>query len=177
MSLIVPLTTILHEKGPSQHFYATNFLDCFVNVFYYIFSNIWHFVIHGGIDGFSRLLVFLKASDNNRAETVLAHFEEAVAMYGVPRRVRVDYGGENNDLCSVMEELYHPEQRSVLRGKSTHNQRIERQWVDLWEGVSNVYYDLFYFLERQQLLDVEVSRDIWVLHFVFLPRINMDLLL
>ncbi len=34
----------------------------------------WHFVIHGGIDGFSRTVVFLKCSDNNRALTVLDAF-------------------------------------------------------------------------------------------------------
>lgn len=31
----------------------------------------WRIVIHGGIDGFSRLPVYLGASSNNRAETVL----------------------------------------------------------------------------------------------------------
>ena len=31
----------------------------------------WHLVIHGGIDGFSQLIMFLKVSPNNKAETVL----------------------------------------------------------------------------------------------------------
>ena len=34
----------------------------------------WNFVIIGGIDGFSRLAVMLKCSDNNKAETVLTCF-------------------------------------------------------------------------------------------------------
>ena len=52
-------------------------------------------VIHGGIDGYSRLIVFLKASANNRASTVLNYFQEAVAQYNLPSRVRTDLGLEN----------------------------------------------------------------------------------
>ena len=37
----------------------------------------WCLVIHGGIDGFSRLIVY-KVSPNNRAETVFNVFIEAV---------------------------------------------------------------------------------------------------
>lgn len=40
----------------------------------------YHFVIHGGIDSFSRLVVFLKVSINNRASTVLECFREAVSQ-------------------------------------------------------------------------------------------------
>ena len=34
----------------------------------------YRFVIHGGIDGFSRLIVYFRASTNNRADTVLQLF-------------------------------------------------------------------------------------------------------
>ena len=33
----------------------------------------WRFVIHGGIDGFSRLIVYLSCATNNYASTVLAN--------------------------------------------------------------------------------------------------------
>ena len=38
----------------------------------------WKVVIHGGIDGHSRTIVFLKCATNNRADTVLCAFREAV---------------------------------------------------------------------------------------------------
>lgn len=65
----------------------------------------WKIVIHGGIDGFSRLVTFLGASDNNRAETVTALFDRAIGARGVPSRVRADYGGENLGVKDRMESL------------------------------------------------------------------------
>lgn len=60
-------------------------------------------VIHGFIDGFSRLLTGLRASNNNRAETVLALFLDAARLYGVPNRVRGDHGMENLQVAAWME--------------------------------------------------------------------------
>ncbi|KAJ3281338.1 hypothetical protein HDU76_008946 [Blyttiomyces sp. JEL0837] len=59
-------------------------------------------VIHAGIDGKSRLIVFNKASSNNRAATVLQAFSEAVEKYGLPLHVRSDLGGENMDVYRHM---------------------------------------------------------------------------
>lgn len=50
------------------------------------------FVIHDGIDGHSHLIMFLFASDNNRAETVTELFLEATQEYGWPQRIRADFG-------------------------------------------------------------------------------------
>jgi hypothetical protein len=47
-------------------------------------------VIHGGIDGFSRAVVFAKCSNNNRAATVLASFVHATTIYCLPSRIRVE---------------------------------------------------------------------------------------
>ena len=70
-------------------------------------------MVHGGIDGYSRMPIFLKASDNNRAETVLQLFLESVAEFGLPSRVRSDKGGENVDVAAYM--LSH-QQRGPGRG-------------------------------------------------------------
>ena len=45
----------------------------------------------------------MRASDNNRAETVFDNFMTATKKYGWPSRVRGDWGGENEDVKRAME--------------------------------------------------------------------------
>ncbi|XP_067110770.1 uncharacterized protein [Osmerus mordax] len=135
----------------------------------------WRIVIHGGIDGYSRLVVFLRASSNNRSSTVMDCFMNAVTRYGVPSRVRTDHGGENNAVCLFMNIFRGSGRGSALRGRSKHNQRIERLWGDLWRGLTNVYYHLFNFLESEGIVDIDNEMHVWALHYVYLPRINRDM--
>ena len=55
----------------------------------------WKLVTHGGINGFSRMIVYLECSANNRASTVYELFLNAVSQFGLPSRVRSDQGGES----------------------------------------------------------------------------------
>ena len=41
----------------------------------------WKMVTHAGIDGFSRMIVFMKCSSNNEATTVYSLFLDAVSVY------------------------------------------------------------------------------------------------
>ena len=132
----------------------------------------WRLVTHGGIDGYTRLIVFLECSANNKAETVLRLFEKATKQYGIPSRIRTDHGGENVLIALYMLRVRGHGRRSVITGCSTHNQRIERLWRDMHRSVNIVYYRLFYFLEEQQLLDPLNEIHLFCLHYVFLPRIN-----
>ena len=84
--------------------------------FYPIFR--WRFVIHSGIDGFSRMIVFMECSTNNRASTVCTLFRNAVHTSGLPSRVRSDKGGENADVAWLM--LSHP-LRGPGRGRKIAN--------------------------------------------------------
>ena len=137
----------------------------------------WKLVVHGGIDGYSRVPIFLECSNNNKASTVLTAFLAATAEYGLPSRVRCDKGGENTSISEYM--LLHPTRGpgrgTVIVGRSVHNQRIERLWRDVYEGVLMHYYDLFYYLEDLQLLDMSTDVSLFCLHYIFIPRINRHL--
>ena len=108
-------------------------------------NSVWHidgnhklikykFVIHGAVDGFSRVITFLNCSTNNCAATVLRSFEKAVSVYGLPKKVRTDAGGENVDVWSYTIEQ-HQDSSCVIVGSSVHNVRIERLWRDVRRGV------------------------------------------
>ena len=60
-------------------------------------------------------------------------------------------------------------------GSSIYNVRIERLWVDLWRDVTSLSYYLFMWMADQGLLDITSDIHIWVLHFVFQPRIQTPL--
>ena len=62
----------------------------------------WGFVIHGCVDGFSRRIMFLKCSTNNKAVTVLQLFQNAVQDFGLPSGVRGDQGTENIEAARYM---------------------------------------------------------------------------
>uniref|UniRef100_A0A1X7TUM3 Integrase catalytic domain-containing protein n=1 Tax=Amphimedon queenslandica TaxID=400682 RepID=A0A1X7TUM3_AMPQE len=135
----------------------------------------WRFVIHGLIDGFSRMILHLHVSNNNKADTVLRCFQQSVERYGLPSRVRSDMGGENTLVAQFM--LHHPLRGPgcMLTGRSVHNQRIERLWRDVFTECTSYYYSLFYALEDSGLLDQSSEADIFALQFVFMEDIQQQL--
>ena len=102
----------------------------------------WRFIIHGGIDGYSRIIVFLKANTNNEAATVFQLFLGAVEKYGLPSRVRTVKDGANVDIARYMlsHSLRGPDRGSHITGWSVHNQRID----DKQSFFSTVKLDYWY---------------------------------
>ena len=135
----------------------------------------WRLVTHGGIDGFSRLITYLKCSNNNRSETVTTCFIEAAQQYGIPSRVRSDHGTENVGVWLYMEELRGRDRHSYIAGRSVHNCRIERLWKDVYNAVTTNYVAVFTQLEQEGILDPENETDLFCLHYIFIPRINKSL--
>lgn len=72
----------------------------------------WRFIVHGGIDGYSHMIVYLQCATNNRGSTVFDCFIDAIQNYGLPSRVRSDRGGENVQIANFM--LQHPDQGRIF---------------------------------------------------------------
>ena len=135
----------------------------------------WRIVIHGGIDGYSRRVMYLHASDNNRAATVFKLFLAAARIHGWPSRVRSDHGGENVEVARAMLLCRGTDRVSHITGSSVHNQRIERLWRDTFTCVCHTYYNLFYELEDSGLLNPLSDKHLFCLQYIFVPRLNLQL--
>ncbi|KAL1948877.1 hypothetical protein VTO73DRAFT_10683 [Trametes versicolor] len=134
----------------------------------------WGIVIHGGADGFDRLMLMLRASTNNLADTVLDVFLEAVKTYGAPSRVRGDRGGENVEVAIWMIKHRGPNRASFMWGSSTRNTRIERMWVEVGTQFAMRWRAFFTRLERFHRLVPDQDGQLWLLHILFLNEINAD---
>ncbi|KAK7884034.1 hypothetical protein WMY93_027157 [Mugilogobius chulae] len=119
----------------------------------------YNIVIFGGVDGYSRKILYLDAATNNCASTGLSFFSSV----------------ENVGIANYMFATRGTGRASFISGKSVHNQRIERMWRDVWVAVTSKYYELLHTLEEDGLLDISEDIHLFGVHFVFVPRIQADL--
>lgn len=160
-----------------------------------MFSGLIHYriVLHAFVDGFSRLVTGIHATDNNRAETVFNLFQDACNEHGIPCRVRGDHGTENLLVAEFMESNYGVQRGSYIWGRfvldyslplnqlnlartcrSVHNIRIERLWRDVTRGFGLKWKNFFVDLEQSLGLHPEWDAHIWLLHFLFLGSVQED---
>ncbi|RVE63433.1 hypothetical protein OJAV_G00136230 [Oryzias javanicus] len=135
----------------------------------------YNIVIFGGVDGYSRKVLYLNATTNNKAETAFSFFLRASELHGVPSRVRADQGVENLDIAHFMFATQGTGRGSFISGKSVHNQRVERLWRDVWTAVTSKHYDVLHALEEDGLLDISDATLLFGVHYIFLPRLQADL--
>ena len=132
----------------------------------------WRLITHVCVDGYSRLIIYAHCCSNNKADTVLDQFVRGVNDYGLPARVRSDYGMENFKVAQFMLEQRGVGRGSIITGSSVHNCRVERTHRDIYSGVLCFFVRTFAHLEDNGLLDPLNELHLFALHHTYIPRIN-----
>lgn len=124
------------------------------------------------VDGYSRIIIYAYCCYNNKADTVLEQFIGGVNSYGLPSRVRSDYGMENFKVAEFMLEQRGVDRGSIITGSSVHNCRVERSHRDIHSGVLCFFARTFSCLEDNELRDPLNELHLFALHYTYIPRIN-----
>ncbi|XP_054260144.1 uncharacterized protein LOC128984801 [Macrosteles quadrilineatus] len=133
--------------------------------------------VHGCIDGFSRKLMWLKASTNTSDPRIIAgYFVHTVeSIGGCPVRIRGDCGTENRYVEQMQIYLRAKEdnmpETAWLYGTSQSNQRIEAWWSILRKQCSQFWMNLFQNLKEDGLFSGSFM-DKSLIQFSFLRMIQ-----
>jgi hypothetical protein len=155
------------------------------------------FAIHGGIDVFSRCILWLRVGISNKdPETILAYYLDALkehansghGMYyicyllmvvSVPAKIRTDFGSETYDLYAAQTALHQfgnsDPNASFSFGKSTHNQRIESLWSQFIRQYEQRWRDYFHTLEHNQDWRKGDQNDEAALLYVYMPILREEI--
>lgn len=144
--------------------------------------------ISGCIDGFSRKVLWLKASNNSNDPKIIAgYFIETISdLGGTPLTVRADLGTENGVVHQLQTFLrdqsidsnIHTNLPPFIYGTSTTNQRIEAWWSILRKHHSQFYINLFQELKENGLYSGSfLDKSLIQLCFMQLIQVSIPILI
>lgn len=133
------------------------------------------FPMYGFIDGFSRKVLSLElARTNNNPLVISNHYLQLVKkLECTPAILRTDKGTEANIMGDLQMALRWNHQddlaglNSHIKGKSTHNQRIESYWRQFKQHLGAAYSGIFKAMEFQNMLHIDNKIHIECLRFCF----------
>ena len=120
--------------------------------------------MQGGLHRFREVLITLLAQTHVKLYWTCLWM---LQQYGLP-----EFAPIKVLVCEYMVTRRGTGRHSHIAGKSTHNQRIERLWRDVFRCVLSTFHSLFYFMEELGSLDPASDFDLFVLHAVFLPKVG-----
>ena len=157
-------------------------------------NDVWHidgndkikpfgFGIHGGIDGFSRKILWLRVADTNKNPGIVSsYYIKAIqVLQAAPRRVRGDRGTENGTVYGIQRFLRrnHTDsfngQKSFQYGKSVSNQRIEAWWSLLKKDTLQQWIDCFKDMRDSGLYDDSNNVHVEALKLCYYSIVQNDL--
>jgi hypothetical protein len=142
------------------------------------------FCVHGGIDGFSRRILWLEvASTNNDPYVVGRYFADALTeVGGLPNVVRADRGTENVNIEQIQSVLRsgNNDMRAIMNtsflyGRSTANQRIESWWSKFGSKGMTTWIEHFQALSYAGIIDTSNPLDIECCRFSYMHLLKDEL--
>ncbi|XP_021363765.1 uncharacterized protein LOC110457004 [Mizuhopecten yessoensis] len=141
------------------------------------------FAIHGAICGFSRRVLWLNVGRTNNNPHIIGYYfmQYVDEIKGVPRCIRMDCGTENVLVEDIQKAFRWDNdddmagEKSVIRGSSHSNQRIERWWLSGKQGGGQYWIDKFKDMEMRGLLSTSNVGHIECARFSFMNLLQQDL--
>lgn len=136
----------------------------------------WGFPIHGGIDGFSRKLLWLKvARSNNSPNNIASFYLNCVCeLGGCPVELITDLGTENG-LAASIQSFFRDNADAHRYVPSPRNQRIESWWSFYSKNRSGWWRNFFGDLEFQGIVDSSSEVSMECLWYCFSALLQEDL--
>lgn len=136
----------------------------------------WGFPIHGGIDGYSRRVLWLRVTrSNNSPDNIACFYLTAVnAAGGCPVELITDLGTENSIVAGI-QSFFRDNTEAHRYVSSPRNQRIEGWWSQFCKQRSCWWRIFFKELESTGEIDTTSEIKMEALWYVFADLIQSDL--